>query len=54
MIFKGEDGLSFPINGSSLILGSIHIVGDDGFGQANEGEVIEEEEANIHEVSCCS
>ena len=32
VILKGEDGLSFPTNGSFLILGSIYIVGDDGFG----------------------
>ena len=31
MIVKGEDGLSFPVNGSFLILGSIHVVGNDGF-----------------------
>ena len=31
MIFEGEDSLSFPANGSFLVLSSIHIVGDDGF-----------------------
>ena len=31
MILEGEDGLGFPTNGSLQILGSIYIVGDDGF-----------------------
>ena len=31
VIFEGEDGLSFLMNGSFQILGSIYIVGDAGF-----------------------
>ena len=50
----GEDSLSFPMNGSFQILGSIYIVGNDGFWKMNKGEVVEGEEADIHEVSCCS